>query len=60
MQLIDLSGHALLRYISKPVVHKYVSENELAMLGKKKKFMNDYLSQKNYFKNKKDAKEYTT
>lgn len=57
MQLIDLAGHAAMRYITRPIVNKYVSENELAFAFKKKKIMDDYLIQKNYFKSKKEAKE---
>ena len=57
MQAIDLAGHALLRYMTKPIVDKYVGENENAYAFKKRKVMDDYIIQKNYFKSKKDARE---
>ena len=57
MQAIDLAGHALLRYMTKPIVDKYVGENEEAYAFKKRKVMDDYIIQKNYFKSKKDARE---
>jgi hypothetical protein len=57
MQLLDLAGHAALRYMTKPIVDKYVGENEMEYAFKKKKIMDDYIIQKNYFKSKKDAKE---
>lgn len=43
MQMIDIAGHAMLRYFTKPIVNKYVSENEEAFVNKKKKIMDDYL-----------------
>jgi hypothetical protein len=57
MQAIDLAGHALLRLMTKPIVDKYVGENEEAYAFKKRKVMDDYIIQKNYFKSKKDARE---
>lgn len=42
MQFIDLAGHALFRYMTRPVVNKYVSENEDDSV--KKKIMDDYLT----------------
>ncbi len=57
MQLLDITGHACLRYLTKPIVNKYVGENEMEFAFKKKRVMDDYLIQKNYFKSKKDAKE---
>lgn len=57
MQLLDLAGHAMLRYMTRPIVTKYVGENEMEYAFKKKKVMDDYIIQKNYFKSKKDAKE---
>jgi hypothetical protein len=55
MHLIDLAGHAMFKYMTRPVVDKYVGENQMAMLGKRKQFMSDYLIQKNYFRNKKEG-----
>ena len=57
LQAIDLAGHAMLRYMTKPIVDKYVGENENAYAFKKRKVMDDYIIQKNYFKSKKDARE---
>ena len=56
MQMIDLTGHAMLKYITMPIVDKYVGLNEQAFALKKKQTMDDYLVQKNYFKNKKENK----
>ena len=55
MQCLDLAGHAILRYMTKPIVEKYVGENENEYAFKKKKIMDDYIIQKNYFKSKKEA-----
>jgi len=57
MQALDLLGHAGLRYLTRSIVNKHVGENEMEYAFKKKKVMDDYLIQKNYFKSKKDAKE---
>lgn len=57
MQGIDLFGHALLRYMTKPIVDKYVGENENEYAFKKRKVMDDYIIQKNYFKSKKEARQ---
>ena len=57
MQAIDLAGHYLLRRITWPTVSKHVGENEMEFAFKKKKVMDDYLIQKNYFKSKKEAKK---
>ena len=43
--------------MTKPIVDKYVGENENAYAFKKRKVMDDYIIQKNYFKSKKDARE---
>ncbi len=43
MHLIDLAGHALMRKISRPVVDKYVSLNEMEFAYKKKQNIDDYL-----------------
>ncbi len=53
MQLLDLAGHAGLRYMTKPIVDKYVGINEMEFAFKKKKIMDDYLAQKSYFKSRK-------
>ena len=58
MHLIDLAGHGMFRYITKPVVNKYVGLNEEALYNKRNKLMEDYIIQKNYFQNKKQAKEF--
>ncbi len=50
MQLLDLTGHVLLRYMTKPILEKYVSENENEYAFKRRKIMDDYIAQKNYFK----------
>lgn len=55
MQLLDLTGHALMRYMSRSVVDKYVALNENEFAYKKKQKLDDYLIQKNYFKEKKEA-----
>jgi len=43
MQLLDLTGHFLLRKMTRPVVDKYIGINELAFAGGKKRVMDDYL-----------------
>jgi hypothetical protein len=43
MQLLDLAGHAALRYMTKPIVNKYVGVNEMEFAFKKKKIMDDYI-----------------
>lgn len=53
MHLLDLSGHALLRYMTNEVVGKYVDLNANEFAYKKRQNLDDYLSQKNYFKDKK-------
>lgn len=58
MQLIDLTGHAMLRYWTRPVVDKYVGINENEFASKRRKGIDDYLIQKDYFKNKKDNQEF--
>jgi hypothetical protein len=55
MQFLDLFGHYMFKKMTRPVVDKYIGENEEAYKGKKKKLMDDYLIQKDYFKNKKNA-----
>ena len=57
MQCLDLAGHAALRFMTRPIVDKYVGENENEYAFKKKKIMDDYIIQKNYFKTKKDGKD---
>jgi hypothetical protein len=54
MHLIDLSGHALLRWWTWETYQKNVGEGDDAnFLFKKRKVIDDYLIQKNYFKAKK-------
>lgn len=43
MQLIDLAGHAMLKYWTREVVGKHVGLNELGYAYNKKKLMDDYL-----------------
>ena len=57
MQLIDIAGHAALRYMTRPIVSKYVGENEKEYAFSKKKVVDDYLILLYYFKSKKEAKE---
>jgi hypothetical protein len=54
--MIDLSGHATMRYITRPVINKYVAEVQNEYSSKKKKLLDDYLIQKNYLKLKKGEK----
>ncbi|TNV72943.1 hypothetical protein FGO68_gene2353 [Halteria grandinella] len=56
MQLLDLTGHAMLKYSTREIVGRHVGQNELGYAYNKKKLMDDYLIQKNYFKTKKEAK----
>ncbi len=46
MQILDLAGHAALRYMTKPIVDKHTGINENEYAFKKKKIMDDYLIQK--------------
>ena len=55
MHLIDIGGHALMRKITWPVVDKYVGQTMIDFESKKKSYLDDYLLQKDYFKNKKEA-----
>ena len=43
MHLIDLSGHAMMRYISREVVDKYVGLNELQFASRRRSNIDDYL-----------------
>ena len=43
MQFLDLAGHAAFRYMTRPIVDKYVGENENEYAFKKKKIMDDYI-----------------
>jgi hypothetical protein len=56
MQLLDLAGHAMLKYSTREIVGKHVGQNEFGYAYNKKKLMDDYLIQKDYFKTKKAAK----
>ena len=53
---IELTGHAMMKYMSLPIYDKYVGINESEFAFKKKKATDDYLIQKNYFRQKKDKK----
>ena len=55
MHLVDLSGFAMMRQLSKPIVDEHVGINEMSFAFKKKT-VDDYLVQKNYFKSKKENK----
>ena len=56
MHLIDLTGHAMFKFYTMPVVEKHTSLNQDEILFKQKKSIDDYLVQKNYFKTKKENK----
>ena len=56
MHLIDLAGHAFFKFYTLPVVDRHISLNEAQFANNKKKTMDDYLVQKNYFKTKKENK----
>eukprot|EP00352_Strombidinopsis_acuminata_P003927 CAMPEP_0176380636 /NCGR_PEP_ID=MMETSP0126-20121128/31282_1 /TAXON_ID=141414 ORGANISM="Strombidinopsis acuminatum, Strain SPMC142" /NCGR_SAMPLE_ID=MMETSP0126 /ASSEMBLY_ACC=CAM_ASM_000229 /LENGTH=80 /DNA_ID=CAMNT_0017744063 /DNA_START=245 /DNA_END=487 /DNA_ORIENTATION=+ len=56
MHMIDIAGHALLRYMTHSIVDKHIGLNEEQYALQKKKVMDDYLVQKDYFKAKKDNK----
>ena len=49
MYAIEMTGHAMMKYMSLPVYDKYVGINESEFALKKKKATDDYLVQKNYF-----------
>ena len=55
MHAVDLSGHLAMRMLTQPIVDKHVGLNEMSFAFKKKT-VDDYLVQKNYFKSKKENK----
>ena len=55
MHFINCFGHVLMKQYTKNVYQKHVGINEDSFTSKKKE-MDDYIIQKNYFKSKKDAK----
>ena len=55
MQTIDLFGHFIMRTMTGRIVEQHVGINEESF-ALKKKVVDDYLVQKNYFKTKKDNK----
>ena len=55
MQTIDLFGHFIMRTMTGGIVEQHVGINEESF-ALKKKVVDDYLVQKNYFKTKKDNK----
>ena len=55
MHLMDLSGHVAMRQLTQSIVDKHVGVNEDSFAFKKKT-VDDYLVQKNYFKVKKENK----
>ena len=56
MQAIDASGHWGLRKMTENIVEKHIGYNEDSFAFKKKT-VDDYLVQKNYFKTKKLNKD---
>ena len=54
MHLIDVFGHFLFRLQTHQVLEKHIGINEEEFALKKKKTMDDYLIQKDYFKEKKE------
>ena len=55
MHLVDMSGFGMMRFMSKSIVDEHVGINEMSF-AYKKKTVDDYLVQKNYFKSKKENK----
>lgn len=55
MHAMDLSGHMLMRQLTHSIVDEHIGVNEESFAFKKKT-VDDYLVQKNYFKTKKDNK----
>lgn len=55
MHLMDLSGHVALQKLTQSIVEEHVGYNEESFAFKKKT-VDDYLVQKNYFKSKKENK----
>ena len=55
MHAVDLSGHFLMRQLTDEIVQEHVGLNENSFAFKKKT-VDDYLVQKNYFKTKKENK----
>lgn len=55
MHLIDCAGHMIMRKWCQPLYEKHIGYDEEAFYSKKRQ-MDDYIIQKNYFKNKKDGK----
>lgn len=47
----------MFRYVTRPTLNKYIGINENEFAYKKKQNFDDYLIQKDYFKNKKENKE---
>ena len=55
MHLMDLTGHGMMRLLTKPIVEEHIGLNEMSFASQKKT-VDDYLVQKNYFKSKKENK----
>ena len=55
MHAMDLAGHGTMRLMTQNIVEENVGINE-SSFAFKKKTVDDYLVQKNYFKTKKDNK----
>jgi hypothetical protein len=54
MHCIDLAGHAMFRAFTEPTLNKYMQASDSQnFLNQKKKTVDDYLIQKDYFKGKK-------
>lgn len=52
MQLIDVAGHALMRYYTRDVVAEHIEESNNPLL--QRKVLDDYIIQKNYYRSKKE------
>ena len=55
MHAVDLGGHLMMRVLTNAIVEEHVGVNEDSFAFKKKT-VDDYLVQKNYFKSKKENK----
>ena len=53
MYLIDCAGHAMFKWWTQGTYDKHIRMDPMQMLKMKKKTMDDYITQKTYFKNKK-------
>ena len=60
MHLIDCAGHLMMKRWTNNLYQEYVGINQDNLYSKssKKKQMDDYIIQKNYFKTRKEGKEF--